>query len=156
MPKVNERRRVEPVSRSDGECKQCGQLAVRRERLAINLLDITDERRLPELVRHAMLLHELLRSEPIQIDRERFDEVAVEFNCDLLRAACLCDWIRIRDREAKVYPTRLYLFRQRAWLKLPGDAVLAIVGGEVAYLNTRWFAPLAEQIARLPYKKVTF
>ena len=50
---------------------------------------------------------------------ERADEAAVEFTCDLLRAACLVDVMREHDRRPQDYPTRAYLAKagKTAWAK---------------------------------------
>lgn len=108
----------------------------RRERLAVNINDI---HRLPDLVRDAMRLPERLSERHIITDRSKIDEAAVELTCSLLTAACLLDFIRERDREHGVHPTRVYSRRAVAWVKLPGDAVLSVVEGDRVKLNPALF-----------------
>ncbi len=95
-----------PSSRMDSErSDQEGQQA---ERLALNLFDCD---RIEPIVRQMMLGGKLVL-EPIRVDPQRGDEVGVEFSCDLLTAAALCDVIRSHDRELGDRPTRVYVFRR--------------------------------------------
>lgn len=106
----------------------------RRERLAINLCDVTDEARLSEFMRTTLLGGKLAETW-INVDPRQIDEAAVEFTCDLLTAACICDTIRTHDRLVKDSPTRVYLRRADAWRRLPGNVLLSIVSDGELKLN---------------------
>lgn len=169
MPRVDERRRgddrgsrsggdkVSPQENAGGDESLFQEIAGRRrERLAINLFDLE---RIEPHVRRLLRLGELLGREPIRVDAERPDEVGVEFACDLLQAACLCDVLRLGDRNGGRYPTRVYLHRERAWTRLPGHAVLSVVDPrdadrtgrpEPVLLNPQWFAPLPAELPPPP------
>lgn len=99
----------------------------RKERLAVNLFDLD---RIDPLIRGVLLKDRLVR-EPIKVDPNVIDEVAVEFKGSLLSAACVCDTIRARDKEAGDHPTRVYIYRSKAWTKLSGSVVLS----EVVLIN---------------------
>jgi len=107
----------------------------RREKLAANIADLT---RLPEMIR-GMLLTGKLATKHIVTDRFRLDEAAVELTCPLLTAACVLDTIRTRDRNAGVYPTRVYLRRTVAWTKLSGSVLLSVVENNEVKLNPELF-----------------
>lgn len=105
------------------------------ERLAINLADLD---RVDQLIRDILLRGKLDATQAIWTDKSKMDEVAVAFTCDLLTAACICDTIRTHDRNAKDYPTRVYIFR-RAWSKVAGDALLSLVEDGEVVLNPALF-----------------
>lgn len=137
------------------------QEAMRRERLGVNLFDLE---RIDPFVRSQMRLSDRLDlGAPVWVDRNRPDEHAVAFKCDFLTAALLCDVIRHRDRQAGVYPTRVYLFRE-AWSKLPSTAVLTVVvrgtsGVERCVLNPELLKPPPPPPAKpspLPVKRAAF
>ena len=117
-------------------------VSVRPESLAVNLFDITDTDRVPETIRDMLLGGKLDLANAIRVDPSRFDEVAVEFTCDLLTAACICDTLRQHDRTARQHPTRVYVRKATAWNKVPGDAKLALVKGEKLFLNPSIFTPV--------------
>ena len=86
-------------------------------------------------MRDILLAGKLDTTRWINANPTRMDEGAVEFTCDLLAAACICDTIRSHDRKVKEYPTRVYLRRAAAWQRLPNDAVLSVVEDEQVKLN---------------------
>ena len=113
-------------------------LPQRTERLAVNLFDLL---RLNEFVR-ATMVTPLLNPDKAAIvrpDPSRLDEGAVEFACPLLQAACVMDVLRAHDREAGDHPTRTYLRRAEAWVKLPAAALLTIINNGKAWLNPELF-----------------
>ena len=100
-----------------------------------------------------MLVAGKLRGVPIRTNKERIDEAAVEFSCDLLTAACICDSIRQRDRRSKVHPCRVYVCRDVAWVRQTGNVELTIVGDKsperpngVVKLNPAVFASARKPI----------
>jgi len=108
------------------------------ERLAINLFDLD---RLVDIIRQSLFNHgRNLILKPIVIDKDRRDETAVEFSCDLLQAATICDIIRSEDRKLKQYPTRVYYCRETAWTKVSSDAVLTL----------QWFEEDGDRLALNP------
>jgi hypothetical protein len=110
----------------------------RKERLAINLFDVTDQ--VPDDVRQLLLHGNIDVTQHVRSDDEQPDETGVQFTCDLLRAGAICDSIRNADRRAGRVPTRVYIFRERAWTRLPADAdLLRVVSGR-CYLNPRVFS----------------
>ncbi len=108
------------------------------DRLACNLIDLD---RIPSDVRTMMgLVHLVDRSKIVRVVKDRSDEIAVIFICDLLAAACLCDTIRSWDKKAGDRPTRVYLCKSRVWERFPGDALLSLVDGDGRVrLNPKWF-----------------
>ena len=116
-------------------------------RLAINLFDMD---RLPDSVREAMFRDESGRPllEPSTVRVGDRDEVCVPFCCDTLTAAIRLDVIRSGDRSGGDQPTRAYVMRATAWQKLPADALLTVVGGEVVELNPTTFGTQAAPTAR--------
>ncbi len=125
------------------------------ERLALNIFDIG---RIDKTMREILLLDKLDFSAHIWVDKERGDEAAVAFSCDLLTAACICDTIRSHDRSVKDYPTRVYLKKVVAWNKLPGAAVLTVVKNEKVQLNPEFFMVRYEKAAGIapPMERVDF
>ncbi len=110
----------------------------RVERLAINIPDIS---RMDEFVRQQALGGKI-HSSPIHIDKNVVDEIGVEFSCDLLTAAALCDIIRDGDRKRLEYPTRVYLNKgttRSVWVRLPQDIMLSIVEKGECKLNPKVF-----------------
>ena len=107
-------------------------------RLAVNIADLT---RIDPVICEMMLSGKLGRS-PIAADPGRPDEAAVEFICDLLTAAAACDVMRGHDRRAGDHPTRVYLRRAVAWVKLPAAAQLTLVEDGKCVLNPEWFPAL--------------
>jgi hypothetical protein len=120
-------------------------VATRRpERLAINVVDLG---RLPPIIRQCLdLANQVNLQSVIRVDEDRFDEAAVEFTCALVQAASICDIIRIEDRKRKQYPTRVYLCRDTAWTRLPGDVALAFSGDEECELNPDVFKDKANDM----------
>lgn len=121
------------------------------QRLAVNLCDLD---RVDSSIRGMLLSGKLNLQALIRMDRDRPDETAVAFSCDLLTAATCCDVLRGHDLRAGDYPTRVYLFRQ-SWSKLPGSTVLTLVNDGKVFLNPEVFAgslaikPLARQAVEL-------
>ena len=123
----------------------------RRERLAVNLPDLD---RVDPTVR-AILVAPFVSKLPedlIRADKDRMDEVAVLFICDLVQAACICDTLRNHDRRAGDPPTRLYLQKKEggAWERLPGAAVLTVMEDGRAVLNPILFPREAVKVAARP------
>jgi hypothetical protein len=117
----------------------------RRERLAVNLFDCD---RIEPTVRQ-MMLGGKLKLEAIRVDPDRGDEVGVEFCCDLLTAAAICDVIRSHDRELGDCLTRVYVFR-RTWTKLSSTAVLSRIGKDgILRLSEELFA---REVKPAPWK----
>lgn len=106
--------------------------------IAINLIDLD---RVDQLVRQLLLAGklDLSRDAVIQTDKDHFDEMAVRFTCDALTAACVCDTIRNHDRRAGDYPTRVYVRKAVAWVKVAGNEHLSIVVGDKVLLNPKVF-----------------
>jgi hypothetical protein len=118
-----------------------------KARIAINLADT--DRMLPQ-VRDRALKGKVKDglANVLRMDLNAEDgEPAVEFACDLLTAAATCDIIRGHDRAAGDYPTRVYLLKDTAWVKLPGNAILTQVVEDKIILNPQLFPE-----ARLPVK----
>lgn len=117
----------------------------RREKLAISLED-TD--RLTDATRQKFLAGRL---EVVRWLRLGEGEGAVQFTCDLLTAATICDILRSHDRECGDEPTRVYVNRGGdAWTRVPGATVLTAVGPDGAVtLNPATFPtrPTAEAAA---------
>ncbi len=105
------------------------------ERLAVNLFDLD---RIDPTIR-SMLLGDKVDLTAIRVDKDRGDEVAVAFTCDLLSAACICDTLRSHDKRAGDYPTRVYLFKRTAWSRVPGSIMLATVKDGSCTLNRTIF-----------------
>ena len=105
------------------------------ERLAVNLFDLD---RIDPTIR-SMLLGGKVDLTAIRVDKDRGDEVAVAFTCDLLSAACICDTLRSHDKRAGDYPTRVYLFKRTAWSRVPGSITLATVKDGSCTLNRTIF-----------------
>lgn len=110
--------------------------ATDKDALAINLLDLD---RIPQPMRGILLDKKVDISKAIFVDKNRFDEVAVAFSCELLQAAGTCDVIRLRDKKNGDYPTRVYLRRNKAWTKLAGDKMLCVVSNGKVVLNPEIF-----------------
>lgn len=110
----------------------------RRERLALNLADVG---RVPDSVRQMILAGKVDTERYIKTDPQRPDEAAVLFTCDLLSAACICDTLRQHDEKAGDPPTRVYVCRAQAWVRLPGDAVLTVVANGKVGLSPAVFPP---------------
>ena len=91
--------------------------------LAINLIDLE---RVPPQVREELFGVGLflLHPRPIWIDREKMDETGLAFACPMLQAASICDILREHDHKSGQSPTRVYLRRVKAWIKLPGEAIM--------------------------------
>ena len=116
-------------------------------RLAINLFDL--DRMLP-MMRQTMLGGRLDLKVAVWVDKDRLDESAVVFTCDLLEAAALCDVIRDHDRSVGDYPTRVYLCRESAWQRVPADAILSIVVEGKCDLNPKHFPKDVEPAEAIP------
>lgn len=110
--------------------------------LAVNFIDL--DRNPPFIV--AMLVMEHVYRKPIKVDDSRVDEYGVAFKCDLLKAACICDTLRTKDRNVRRYPTRVYVRKVDGggWSKVPGGVSLTRVHNDDVYLNPGVF-PDAEQ-----------
>jgi len=115
MPKIPSRRRQELLERQNG----------RKERLAINVYDLE---RADEPFLRRLELRKRLIDRPISMDEDKKEpdvkNVALEFSCDLLTAASICDVIRSHDQRSGDYPTRVYIFRKSAWSQLSQSAIL--------------------------------
>lgn len=138
MPKVgqvNPKQVVAPALEVDGV------------RLAVNLYDLD---RVEPLVRQMLLGGKMDLSNAVVTDRDRIDEAAVVFACDLLTAACVCDTLRSHDRVVKDYPTRVYVRRSTAWAKVPGHLHLAVVVKDRCVLNPEVFGAAATARAAGP------
>jgi hypothetical protein len=81
---------------------------------------------------------DLRRERVVRVDKDRPDETAVPFSCDLLKAASICDVVRGHDREAGDQPTRVYLKKDH-WRRLPADALLTLTVDGGPALNPEWF-----------------
>ena len=81
--------------------------------------------RLAPQLRSSVVAPRLDLTKPIDMsyDRKNETEVAVQFSCDLLSAAIICDTLRSHDRAAGDTPTRLYLFK-KAWTRIASHVVL--------------------------------
>ena len=104
--------------------------------LAVNLPDLD---RVSPFIREILLRGKITLKKAILVDRDRYDELAVKFTCDLLTAACACDVLRTKDRREKRYPTRVYLRTKKAWTKIPGDKALTLVKDGDLRLNPEVF-----------------
>lgn len=116
--------------------------------IAVNLCDLD---RLDPLIKSLLLdgKLDLDTTHLLLVDKDRMDETAVRFTCDLFTAACVCDTLRSRDRRAGDYPTRVYVRWLRAWEKLHSATLLTkvLVDNEVV-LNPELFktmVPAREQ-----------
>lgn len=109
---------------------------VGEEALAVNLFDLD---RIEETVRASMFADKLVLTDTVWVDRNRVDEIAVVFKCSILKAACLLDVVRGRDRRAGDHPTRAYIRRRRVWDKIPADALLTLVEDGQTVLNPAVF-----------------
>lgn len=128
-----------------------------RYRLAIN---VHDPDRLDDVTRQSLLGPVSFVRPLIWVDKNVEDEQALEFACDLLTAATVCDVIRMHDKKAGDVPCRVYVMRQRharqldavnpsTWVKLPADALLTIISGGRCILNPKLFP--SEEIASVAY-----
>lgn len=100
------------------------------EKLAVNLIDLD---RLPPLSMEKMILPYTIKK-AIQCGQTK-EDVGIEFNCDLLQAAVICDMIRSEDHKSGDTPTRLYLFNGSIWKRLSDEAVLTRVSCPPGSLN---------------------
>lgn len=125
-----------------------------RDRIAINLADLD---RLSPFMRQAALGGKL-GTVPIRTDPGRPDETAVEFVCDPLVAASICDVLRSHDRKAGDVPTRVYLCRAEAWRRVPATMMLAVIENGQPALNPAAFRLEWEAVApiRPRFKPVSF
>jgi hypothetical protein len=110
---------------------ETGNGETQRYRLAVNLFDLD---RVDAMIR-SMMLQGKLASSPVHIVPYKLDETGVEFTCELLMAASICDILRSHDRQLGDYPTRLYIHKGKAWSKLSGSAILTLVKDGVCILN---------------------
>lgn len=116
--------------------------AVCTARLAINVDDI--QRLSPENRRS--LLGGRLRftdgreDQWVRVKVGNRTEAAVEFSCNLLEAATVCDVIRDRDRGIGDEPTRVYVMRRDAWDRLPSATALTVVRGSSCVLSEAVFS----------------
>lgn len=103
-------------------------------RIAVNLVD---------LERVDPLLRQILLGGKLDVDRLVMvgKEVAVAFTCDLLTAAATCEGLRLFDGKADRYPTRVYVNRGQAWVKLSGTDKLVRVEGNKCALDRDTFPP---------------
>ena len=105
--------------------------------LAVNVPDLS---RNPPFVVSALVGNKIDPCLPAeQTDASRLDEFCTPFVCDLLTAAATADVLRTADRNRKRYPTRAYLRTKRAWKKLSGSSVLAVVRDGKVVLNPEVF-----------------
>lgn len=110
----------------------------RREKLAINVFDLD---RIDPDFRRKILAERLDLTHHIDMRFDRIkeaDEAAVEFTCDLLTAAIICDILRSHDREVGDFPTRLYLKRE-SWSRIPSRVVLTVTEHGKVKLNPKLF-----------------
>lgn len=105
----------------------------KKTQLAINLYDL--ERANPQ---KELALGNRLSQEPIWIDKNRKEEKALQFVCDLLPAAIVCDMIREQDRKRGKFVTRVYL-KKTSWRKLKENDVLTLSNHGTVILNPRIF-----------------
>lgn len=132
MPEISTKKRIE-----------------RKERLAVNVFDLT---RIPAMVRGLLLDGKVDTTKPLFMDKERPDELGVEFICDLLNAAATCDVLRNEGRRSGV-PMRAYIRQRGSWTRLPHSAVLTEIVGDTCVLNTELFPPTdAEMPTPAPYE----
>ncbi len=123
-----------PSSQRNGAAASVPGTVIAREKLAIN---IADRERLEESVR-VKVAKIVDASQPVWMDRNREDERAVVFCCDLLMAALACDVVREADLQAKRERTRVYV-RKGAWSKVPGTMRLTVVVNGKPRLNPAVF-----------------
>lgn len=128
---------------------------VHEKRLAINMFDLS---RVDESIRGVILRDklDLRRESVILLDKNRLDETAIPFTCDLLSAACICDVIREHDRRAGDYPARVYYRRATVWEKLPATAILSLVRPGKVILNPGVFRVDIEAGSPLPQTRLEF
>ena len=121
------------------------------KRLAINLFDLD---RLHSHLRSKIA--GMLKVAPIDVsyDRKNSTECALEFSCDLLAAAMLCDVLRSHDREAGDSPIRLYLRKSEAWTRVPEGAVLTMKIAGRYQLNPAIFSGEAEPPTPVPLTRL--
>lgn len=105
--------------------------------LAIALEDLA---RVPAEKRTSMFHARLDFNNPIgHVGEARNESVpALEFICPLLEAATIIDILRAWDAKANDKPTRAFVRAQRvgaAWRKIPGNAALTLMRGDVVELN---------------------
>jgi hypothetical protein len=105
-------------------------------RIAINAADLT---RVDALILSVLLSRHVDITKPIITDVHRPSEMAVEIQAPLLTAANICDVIRIHDRKAGDYPTRVYVCRRVAWEKVPSAALLCLIRNGQCVLNPAVF-----------------
>lgn len=115
-------------------------------RLGINVLDLG---RMSEYVRGKLLKTGNLDLKRPRTYGEGGDERFVEFGCDLLTAALLCDFIRNEGRVEKSTICRVYAKRgDSLWTKLSYVAVLTVerTGGDGYELSEEWFPVEVEAV----------
>ena len=117
-------------------------LLARPEKLAVNVYDLEG---IDAAIRQRVLgpqLDKLDAKNPVWIDRNRDDESAVIFTCDLLTAALACDILRSECRRENGPVIRLYL-KKGAWQKVPSTAILTAIINDKAVLNPAVFGGAA-------------
>lgn len=102
-------------------------------RLAINVYDL--ERANPP---KELALGRRLSQEIVWIDKNKKEEKALPFVCDLITAATICDIIRNQARKDSKYPPRVYV-KKRDWKRLKESDYLTIVNNGTVILNPEVF-----------------
>lgn len=90
-------------------------------RVAINLQDI---QRISTINRIVLFQGRINLDKPLPIRWDGRIEIAVEFTCDELYALCYAEQLRFIDRKAGRVPTRVYVMRDKAWLRVYGNTPL--------------------------------
>ena len=125
----------------------------RSESIAINLEDLD---RMTDAMRQRLITG---RVDAVKWIRLGEMEAAVQFTCDLLTAATVCDIVRSHDREVGDEPTRVYIRRGVAWNRLPALAVLTTVepsGAVILHPTIFPSRPRAEAVAAARPRPVHF
>lgn len=120
---------------------------------AVNLFDLTNLL-VPEA--RAMLFKDRLDvGEVIRVDPNRPDETAVRFTCDLLTAMTCVDVARAACRKTGDPPIRAYLFRSKAWTRLPLEQPLTVMIDGECVLNPKLFSSELPIVEAIPPKQQT-
>lgn len=97
--------------------------AEKRIKFAINLYDIDH---INPFIRGIMLKGKVNTETPIRVDKNKPDETAVEFTCDLLTAALTIDVLRNEQRKVNSPSIRAYIYK-KTWRRIPYNQVLTVI-----------------------------
>lgn len=117
------------------------------QRLAIGLEDVE---RLDPVLRGRLLQGKVDLTKAIRVGLDRVDALpALEFTCDLLVSAIVCDLIRIYNKEVKDPPCQIYIFKSKTWSRITNHLTLTCVQNGKTILNPLVFTTAKKEEKRL-------